>query len=310
MRTAPRPPRRPRTFSTLSAAALFVLALAAPPSVAAEDEAWRARVEASLVRVESAVGELEGTKAAPGTLLQRIQALHARIVALETAAEIPPGTIRAKDDLESATQDVATLTTRWRKVVEVRKGPPPPPPPAPLPPPLPEFPPVPPTLPAPPPQRPVGKPWPEQVAFKINAKISYVETGQWHSIEIQPYVYRSQFLTDGYRGKVSFTLRAAGLVRDVKSAVIRVAIRLGGPLSQGGQQYRFYDVEWVADRAFGNESFRSWGPYDDLWITAPPRWVAAPRGDTVKAQAEAYVVSAVLPSGEKLTFRTPDWVTR
>ncbi len=310
MRTARTPLRRPRRLPFAAAIALLIVAvaIAVPSPAAAEDEAWRARIEASLVVAETGVAELDARRAAPGPLLARIQALHARLIPLEAAAKIVPGTIRGKEDLASSTQDVATLTTRWKKVVEVRKGPPPPPPP--LPPPSHSTSGVPPPETPPPPKKPQGKPWPEMVAFKVNAKIAYAQTGQWYSVEIQPYVFQSQFLADGYLGKVSFTVRAANLVRDLKSAVIRVAVRLRGPLTERAQEYRIYDVEWVADRAFGDDSFRSFGNVDDLSLPSRPRWVASPDKGTMYPDAEAYVVSAVLPSGERLTFQTPTWETR
>lgn len=306
-----RPPtRRSRRIPLAAATSLLLCVLAAgvPSPADADDEAWRARVEASLGAVEAGVGELDAQKAAPGPLLARIRALNARLIPLEAAAKLVPGTIRGKEDLGSATQDVAALTTRWNKIVEARKGPPPPPPP---PPPLP-----PPshttsgTPPVEPPKKPQGKAWPEMVEFKVNAKIVYAQTGQWQSIEVEPYIFQSQFLADGYRGKVSFTLRAANLIRDLKSAVIRVAIRLKGPLTQRAQEYRIYDVEWVADRAFGDDSFRTFPNVDDLSLPMQPRYVVSPDKGTMNLDADAFVVSAVLPSGERLTFPTPTWETR
>ena len=307
MLTARPLPRRPRRLPLAAATSLLlcVVALVLPSPARADDEAWRTRLEASLATVEAGVAELDAQKAAPGKLLARIQALHARLIPLEAAAKLVPGTIRGKEDLGNATQDVATLTTRWKKVVEVRKGPTPPPPPLPPPShstsgtPVPEA-----------PKKPQGKPWPEMVQFKVNAKIVYAQTGQWQSIEIEPYIFQSQFLADGYRGNVSFTLRAANLVRDVKSAVIRVAIRLRGPLTQRAQEYRIYDVTWTADRAFGDDSYRSFPNVDDISLPMPPRWVVSPDKGTSSFDAEAYVVSAVLPSGERLTFQTPTWETR
>ncbi len=301
------PIRRPCRLPPALVAALLLgaVAFAVPAPARADDEAWRVRLEASLRIVEAGVAELDAQKAAPGPLLVRIQALHARLIPLEAAAKIVPGTIRGKENLADATQDVATLTTRWKKVVEARKGPTPPPPP--LPPPshstsgTP-----PPALPKPP----QGKPWPEMVPFKVNAKIVYAQTGQWQSVELEPFVFQSQFLADGYRGNVSFTLRAANLVRDLKSAVIRVAIRLRGPLTQRAQEYRIYDVTWTADRAFGDDSYRTFPNVDDLSLPMPPRWVVSPDKGTMTPDAEAYVVSAVLPSGERLTFPTPTWETR
>ena len=313
-----------RKGGLLVALSLVGVVLAGAVSVRADDEAWKQRIERALAVVETGVAVLDEKAAPVGTLAERIRALHARLLPLEKEAEIQPGSVSGTDDLSAATLDATNLNSRWKAVVKARSAPRPPPkkpgddgksPPPPPPPPPPE-PADPADSPTPPktlppsstPPKPVGKPWPTQIAFKATAKMTYVQTGHWVRVETEPYVYVNRFWMDGFSGKVSFSVRAVGLLKDVKSVVVRVAVRMKGPVTEVSPEYRLSDVTWTAEKVLGNDSLRSWVNYDEYQLAAPPRWFdGGPRGATIPLDAEAYVVSLVLPDGTAMTFETPEY---
>ncbi len=324
--------RRPNGFATWICALIALFALA-PSRLRADDEAWKLRIEKALATVEVGVTELDKKVSLPGTLLERINALHARLLPLEKAAAIEPGTISGKDDLSASTMDATNLQSRWKAVVKARtapkvppkkpgdgQSPPPPPPPPdsdkppdvdrpvnPPKPPPPVVDPV-PVPDAPTPRQAGGKSWPRQIAFKATAKMSYVQTGAWFRVETTPHVYESKFQLSGYSGKISFTLRATGLLRDVKSVTVRVAVRMKGQVTEASDEYRLNDVTWTAEKLLGDDSIKSWVNYDHFELTATPRWYAGgPRAVTMPLDAEAYVVSLVLGDGTELKFDTPEY---
>ena len=319
---------------------LAILFAFSGPAARADDEAWIQRIEKALTAVEVGVADLDKKTALPGTLVERIAALHARLIPLEKAVTIEPGSIAGTDELSACTMDATNLNSRWKAIVKARSAPktppkkddgkqlPPPPPPgsdkpgdAPKPPPPP--PPPPPPIPgdaapdgkgdpapgdASAPKKVGGRSWPKQIAFKATAKMSYVQTGTWIHVETEPYVYVDKFQLDGFSGKISFTLRASGLLRDVKSAVVRVAVRMKGQVTEVSDEYRLSDVTWTAEKAFGDDSIKSWVNYDDFKLSATPRWYAGgPRPVMMPLDAEAYVVSLVLPDGTAMTFETPEY---
>ncbi len=283
--------------------ALVVLAVAATasPTARADDEAWKARVEAQVARVEEGVHAIDTEKAAGGTLVERVKAVDARLGALEKDLGLVPGKVSGKDDLSSLTQDATSLASRLKKVALLYATPGKPPPDKPKPPP-----------PAPPPPAPKPKPaeqWPETLAFDINAKVISSETGQWHRVYDWEYdVWRSQFLMDGYAAAISFTLAAKNLPREVKSATLRIAVQPEGPLAVSDKPYRVWDLEWRAQNALGNGAFKSWERYGSFDVRGPVRWIAAPTTSSVRVRAEAHVVSLMTKDGREVRFQVPDHV--
>jgi hypothetical protein len=94
------------------AAVRWVAWLAGP--CAADDHAWIQRLEAEAGRAEEALAKLDAKEPSRGVVFARVKALHARLVALETAANVEPGTVSGKDELPALTQDLVTITIRIR----------------------------------------------------------------------------------------------------------------------------------------------------------------------------------------------------
>ena len=311
---APRALARAPWFAALLV--LVALGFSRLATLHADDEAWKQRIEKALTTTEAGVAGLDKKTALPGTLVERIAALHARLLPFEKELALGPGSISEKDDLSSSTMDATNLDSRWKAVVKARSAPkeapkrkddgkqvpPPPPPEDPLPVPVPKE-----DAPAPP-KKAVGKPWPKQIPFKATAKMTYVQTGAWIRVETEPYVFESKFQLSGYSGKISFTLRATGLIRDVKSVTVRVAVRMKGPVTEVSDEHRLSDVTWTAEKLMGDDSIKSWVNYDDFQLSAPPRWhLGGPRSVTLPLDAEAYVLSLVLADGTELKFETPEY---
>jgi hypothetical protein len=290
-------------------AACIALAVA-PFALGGDDEAWRLRIEKELRRVEVGVSLLDEQKPTSAKIVDRVRSLDARLAALEKGAGIAVGRVVGEDDLGTLSQDVAVLNTRWRLVVAAKT--PKPEPPAPKPP----APPKDPKEPADPKKKdPAGKKpereWPSKVAFKATAKIVYAETGEWFLTKARRSGVGDDFLMDGYRGRISFTLRAANLLRDVKGVKVRVAVRMKAPFTDRSDVYRTYDIEWNAsNNVFGNDSIKSWVNHDDVVVSGPVRWIAKPQQVTSTLDVEAHVVSAVQGDGRELTFEVPEYATR
>ncbi len=288
----------------LRASALVALVLSFASRVAADDEAWKARIEKELVRVEVAVEALDAQKPATGALHERVAALHARLAALEKAAGIDPGTIQGAKDLSTLTMDVAALSTRHKAILASRQ-PKPDTPPKPQPPAMSDE----------PPKKPAAKEWPKKVEFKVNSKVVYVETGHFVHEEYWDYVrglyvVNDYFLTDGWQGKLSFSLRAAGLLRDVKGVLVRVTVRMMGPLTEETDLWRTYDVQWTASNAMGNDSLKTWDDYDTFQCSISPKHIGGPQKRSAKFDAQAWVVSATLKDGTEQKFEVPTFRTR
>lgn len=319
---------------------LLAFALGLAGVVVADDEAWKARIDKELARVESTVEPLDSQKAATGTLDERVAALHARLVTLEKAAGLTPGTLQAGTDLSTLTMNVSTLSTRQRAIVAARQ-------PKPVTPPKSETPPIPVTPPKPtppgkpgdpvgpeddppldPPPEPKPKPpaptetkkpgtkeWPKKVEFKVNAQVVYFETGTyvheeyWDRAKLV-WVIEDYFSTDGWQGTLNFNLRAAGLLRDVKGVTVRVAVRMKAPLTEESDLWRTYDVRWNAGNALGNDSLKRWDNHDTFKYTTSKRKIGGPRKQAAKFEAQAWVVSATLLDGTEKTFEVPTFRTQ
>ena len=291
-----------RRSIALAVALAFGAALAPsrPPLACADDEAWKARIERSLADVEKGVAELDGKTAAAGDLPARIAALHARLVPLEEAQGFEVGKISGKADLSSCTQDVGVLTTRWKAVVAVTSGVPkqPPPPPAEKPP-------------AEPPAKPKSlvPDWPESLEFTIAAKIGWIETGEFRSVEVKEDVWENRFFADGFDATLSFNLIARGLVRDVKGVELLVAVRLAGPLATSQDSWRTYRLRWDGERGLGNESVRRFLNLDKFHLARPITVRTNRRKDGFVPEAHAHVVSATLKDGTVRAFTVPTYRT-
>lgn len=270
-----------------------------PPLACADDEAWKARIDRSLVDVEKGVADLDAKTAAAGDLPARIAALHARLVELETAQGLEAGKISGKTDLSSCTLDVGALTTRWKAVVAAKSGVPkqaPPPPPA--------------EKPAP--EKP-AKPksavpdWPPSIEFTIAAKIGWDETGEFRSVEVKEDVWENRFFSDGFDGVLSFNLIARGLVRDVKGVELLVAVRLASPLTTSNDSWRTYRFRWDGERGLGNESVRRFLNHERFHIARPVTMRISGRKGSYVPEAHAHVVSATLKDGTVKTFEVPTY---
>lgn len=291
-----------RSFA-LAVALAFGAALAPsrPPLACADDEAWKARIDRSLVDVEKGVADLDTKAAAAGDLPTRIAALHARLVVLETAQGLEAGTITGRTDLASCTLDVGALTTRWKAVVAAKSGVPKQAPPPPAEKPEPEKP---------------AKPksavpdWPASVDFTIAAKIGWVETGDFLTVEVERDVWENRFFADGFDATLSFNLIARGLVRDVKGVELLVAVRLGGPLATGRDDWRTYRLRWDGERGLGNDSVRRFLNHDKFHVPRPVTVRTSRRRDGFVPEARAHVVSATLKDGTVQAFEVPTYESR
>lgn len=289
-----------RRSIALAVALAFGAALAPsrPPLACADDEAWKARIDRSLVDVEKGVADLDAKAAAAGDFPARIAALHARLVALEQAQGLEAGKISGKTDLSSCTLDVGALTTRWKAVVAAKSGVPKqaPPPPTDKPP-------------AEPPAKPksTAPDWPEALEFTISAKIGWIETGEFRSVEVKEDVWENRFYADGFDGTLSFNLIARGLVRDVKGVELLVAVRLAGPLATSQDSWRTYRLRWDGERGLGNESVRRFLNHDKFHLARPVTVRTSRRRDGFVPEAHAHVVSATLKDGTVKTFEVPTY---
>jgi len=289
-----------------------VLALA---SVArADDVEWKARISKTLSDVEMAVAVLDGKVPTPGTMLERVARLDGRIAALETTVGLAPGKVTGKDTLAALSGDAASLNTRWQRVAAVRNAAKHPKDVAPLPDPAPAGPaadpakppdPPPPTAPS---AKPTGKEWPPVLEFSIGSRITYEETGSWVRIEVEPDVFQNRFLMDGYSAHLSFSLRSKGLLANIQSAKVRVAVRMQGPLTTESDLWRTYDVDWVAEKVMNNESKASWMNHDTFNTQGPVRWTS-PGKAQMTPESHAHVLSVVLQDGTTRTFQAPKYRT-
>jgi hypothetical protein len=274
--------RTPRLLAALLGAAV----LASP--VAADDEAWKERIAGELARVEMGVAALDGRSVAAGDPVARVRALDERLSAIEKAEGLPVGEVAAKDDLASLTQDVSRLSTRWKAILEKRD---------------------PSADPTPAPRREVPRPkpparpeWPTLLPFHATAKIAYEPVGQHH-----PEYFAPNFLLHGYRGAVSFSLRARGLVREAASARVEVLVRTQPPF---GSTTLRYEVSWVPETGvLGDGALKTWTEFDHREATVLPHWVHRPIGRNARTaldlRAEAHVLSLVTRAGETVSFETP-----
>ena len=314
-----------------------VAVIAAASRASSEDDtAWRARIEKQVKRLEVVAAELDAQAPSGRTLLERVIALDVRVRAMETAAGLESGPVRRENDLSLLSLDVTMLQTRLdavRAAREPKKQPPPgPTPEKPAPgkpagpggPVAPGGPPAPGGAPKPgadpvggdpkgaPKKSPAASKWPDTVRFLVTAKFVYAETGEWVDVRDDfGVLLRRDFLQDGFRGTLGFSLRAANLRTDVRSVLVRIGVRMKSPFASDESSYRVYDVRWDAsNKVFGNESLKTLAAYDVVTQRGPIQWISGPRERSMALEPEAYVISATLPSGEELDFEPPKFGTK
>jgi hypothetical protein len=270
--------------------------------VAWGDEAWRKRVEAEATKAEQACARLDQATAAKGDLPTRVRALDERVTALEKAAGIPPGVVLGKDDLSSLTQDLVNLGARIKRLAQPADAPPKPKP-LPKPPPKPE-----PAEDAVPPG-PTGPQWPTTLTFNGTARMSWEEKGEWILRErwdrFGVYEQWNEFRMDGYRGTVHFTLRAAGLLRQIRGAELRVALKMVHPFHAAAKPYRSYEVSWNAQQSLWNGAVRSWLDHDTFEVNVTPRWSTKPKVTNTRLEAVVHVRSVTTKDGQVVRFQVP-----
>jgi hypothetical protein len=137
--------------------------------------------------------------------------------------------------------------------------------------------------------------------------VTYRDTGSWIKVyDAFGNVLETNYWGDGYRGPVSFTVRAKGLVAEIKSCVVRVGVRLAGDLAEEGDRWITYAVDWVADRGLWDASYKTWLDYTDVTVAHSKRIVVGgPKKVQKSFDAKAYVVSLVTKDDKKLTFEVP-----
>lgn len=276
----------------------MALLLGAAAGLATADEAWMARVDAAVAGVEKTVGELDGKKTEPEIVAKgataRIAALDVRLRALETSAGLATGTIGGKDGLSGWTTDIATLTTRARAVIAAKAPAPKDPPPLK-------------TDDAPKPKPPPKKDWPAELEFSIGAKVDWQENGSWLPVKIDEYLYENRFFCDGYTATFGFNLGAKNLLRDIKSATIRVVARMEAPLAGTSTDFRTYEVTWTGDKGFGNESFKRYWKFDTFVVSASQQMKMTRDSGKFVPQAWAHVLSITDLQGNVRTFNAPTY---
>lgn len=289
------------------------------PATAADDPRLP-RLASDLGVLEGLVAPLDGVRASWNrSLVDRVWSLHQRMHALEVPLGLPGGSVSQRGSYTYLFDDLTRLSVRLRAILLARSmasGPPqdvppqgvfvpqPPPPPGPGSPP--------PGAPAgPPPAKAAPGAWPVSLTFNATARLNYEAVGTW--ITTRPAWisgWQSSFLQEGWRGDISFSLRAKGLVRQMKSALVRVVVRLSGPFAPGGAYYRVYDVAWEAERALSDNALKTWTNYDRLTIRGPFRWLSRPEQAGMKLDVEAHVLSLTAQDGSVVSFQAPEFVPR
>ena len=138
--------------------------------------------------------------------------------------------------------------------------------------------------------------------------VAYVETGKWFISRMRRSGLGDDFLMTGYAGKISFTVRAVGLVRQIRSADIRVAVKMTEPFTRRNDVYKVYDVRWNARRSLWNAAVRTWPNFDEIEVSGPIQWIARPREQERDLTATAYVLSVTTTEGKQITFAAPEFV--
>lgn len=305
-----------RAISLLAIAVLACLARSAPamdvpaPGADDRDAAWKTRIADALQRVESAIDALDLQKTSPAAeLVDRVQAAHERLKALEEAAALPVGAVRAKPTAADLTADVGVLSTRARAVADARR-----PKPKDTPPPGPPPPPVGPAKPKEEVPADDRRGWPVALQFNATAKVVYRETGDWLYPDPRLGPPGCDFLMNGYSGIVSFSLSSNGLKQEVQAAELRVVVTPRPPFGAEGPGAWVYDVTWTSEVSrtgtFGNGSLKHFTRHAQVYAKGPGQWIVRPKDVSVSLPVKAHVLSVRLKSGEEISFTAPAAPTR
>jgi hypothetical protein len=263
----------------------------------ADDAAWRTRLDGELSKAEAAAAKLDSKAAPKGELVDRIRALHERTLQMEKTCNLVPGTITGKSGLPDLTKDIVGLASRLRTVYLERNPQEKPPPPAPKPAPA---------KPAEKPQDPKEVSWPDSLSFNATANMVYQETGDWFIDSMRRSGLGNDFLMDGYTGTLSFSVRAVGLIREIRSADIRVGVKLGSPFTSKSNLYAWYEIRWNAHTSLWNGALKTWPKYDTIHVDGPIRWIEGPNELKVNWEAVAHVRSVTTKDGKTIQFDVPE----
>jgi hypothetical protein len=230
-----------------------------------------------------------------------------RISRAEAALRIASGSVSERSDVGSLLNDCAALGGRLKGLVRAKalaahkgplglqqpafvKAPPPAAPPA-------------------PPEKPAAGAWPATLSFAATAKIGYWPEGEWFLTKMQRSGWGPDFLLTGWRGDVSFSIRARDLLKEVKSCELLVAVKLPSLFAPMAGTWRTYDVTWKPDRSFWNTSTRTWMAQERLEVDGPYEWTDRPKDGSAKPEAEAHVKSLTLLDGTVVTFQVPTFTS-
>jgi hypothetical protein len=173
------------------------------------------------------------------------------------------------------------------------------------------FEPAPPDSGAPPPPPPSGPSaekgykWPERLSFKATAKLNYSERGEWLLGPKNHSSWGPDFLQTGYEGALAVSVRTRDLPRTLKSADLRVVVRVLHPFAGGG--WRVIDVTWQSERSLSNQALKTWPTLDRLTIPGPYRWIKEPEKRSTPLDVEAHVRSVTLHDGTTFHFPVPEF---
>jgi hypothetical protein len=151
-----------------------------------------------------------------------------------------------------------------------------------------------------------GYSWPERLTFKATAKLNYAESGEWLFGPKKHSSWGPDFLQTGYEGSISVSIRARDLPREVRSADLRLVVRLLDPFAPAGG-YRVIDLTWKSERTLTNQALKTWLALDKLTIAGPYRWIDEPEDRKASLDVEAHVRSVTLHDGTTFHFPAPEF---
>ena len=303
-------------LALLAPARWAVLGLARCATAVAAPDPREQRLEALLVALEGLAQRLDGARPARGTLGDRLWAVDRRVVALEQRLGLPPDTRTGGPGLDGLLARADRLGHRIKAVMLAKAAAAAPPQTVPQEALFVAKPPDPQQAAPPVPAAPTGPsakkdiPWPQTLRFKATGKVPYESTGEWLLGPKHHSSWAPDFLQTGYAGSLSLTLRAEGLLREVKTADLRVVWSVGQPFVQGEGGLRVLDMTWKADRALNNGSKKTWTTADPLRIAGPYRWIDAPLKAEDAVDVEAHVRSLTLHDGTVFHFVAPEYVPK
>lgn len=303
--------RARRLVRALPLLTLVLGLLGAPRPAPAADDPRLVRLEVDLAALEALTARLDHvTTLRNQQLTRRVELLDQRLRALEQRHGLPGGVISRRGGFAFLLDDVTRLGARLKHVLRAEAmaaGPaqdlpaqrvlvPAAPPPAGA---------------AAPPAKAAPGAWPASLRFNATANVNYEATGS-HVLLGPTWIqgWQSTFLQDGWRGSISFSLRARGLVRTVRAAQVRVVVRLAAPFAPGGAWYRVYDVLREAQRALHDNALKDFPNHDPIEIRGPFTWLDRPSRGVTRLEVEAHVLALTLADGSLVTFQAPEFVPR